>query len=380
MNTNSNIEVAHSLRTASAAHQRATLGRLGLLALLAMGCSGGNAPEESSSSHWLECKHDVECVGVSSAVQCDGQYCVDAKSERVSVSGSSNIGTTTGDDAECDPFVNLEHKVESGTFVALARSQAGVTYYVDALSGADRLYLSQGTTLMPWVIDGSGQSDAEVTLSFHDGDVKWGLLLTPGNAPTMAKLVRDPDPSSKEPMSDDEETLTLLDEHALGDYELGPEVSRVVIEYDAQATTGEHLVVVRPENWSGYEDFRLFYGKDAKLVERVLSDVTRAHDGGSTSLQFSVDGHDAQAYFAVHLNPTDDGGVMLTKDPGTLTLGGQDSTLELLTDDTTTRDASYQCFGNPPNGWRESSRSATGGETDSTVDAATPAPQRGVTP
>jgi hypothetical protein len=74
-----------------------------------------------------------------------------------------------------------------------------------------------------------------------------------------------------------------------------------IIEETATTGDGHRLVVIRPEQDWGYEDFRVFYGTDARLVERPVLNVSR---GSATYLRFMLDGKEVNAYLpSPALNP-----------------------------------------------------------------------------
>jgi hypothetical protein len=96
----------------------------------------------------------------------------------------------------------------------------------------------------------------------------------------------------------------------------------IYVEYFAHLPDARELVVTRPENDWMYSDFRLFLGTSDRMVERRVKDVSRARDGGTTSIVFVLDGDEATAFFP---SPTDTAGAAAT-----LTEGGQ--TLALATE------------------------------------------------
>ena len=110
-------------------------------------------------------------------------------------------------------------------------------------------------------------------------------------------------------------TLPMADVQALKLHNLG---GGVFVEYAADSPDGRRLVVTRPEDDWSYEDFRLFLGPPERVEERKVDSVTRARDGGTTTIRFQLDGAAAEAFFPAPQNVTE---------PATLKHGGQTITL-----------------------------------------------------
>ena len=76
--------------------------------------------------------------------------------------------------------------------------------------------------------------------------------------------------------------LTVAEVQALQLHNLG---GGVFVEYAAEIPDGRRLVVTRPQDDWGYEDFRLFLGPPERVEERKVSSVQRARDGGTTTIR-----------------------------------------------------------------------------------------------
>src|SRR5262249_53431770 len=84
-----------------------------------------------------------------------------------------------------------------------------------------------------------------------------------------------------------------------------------IVESSELTSDGHRLAVVRPQNDWTYADFRIFYGTDARMVERPVIQVSR---GSATYLTFKLDGAEANAVLS---NP-----FFSPATPSTLTLAG----------------------------------------------------------
>src|SRR5204863_2322230 len=74
------------------------------------------------------------------------------------------------------------------------------------------------------------------------------------------------------------------------------------------------VLVVRPSDDWTYEDFRVFLGTPKNMLEREVQNVWRARDGGSTTIEFTLDAKPATLGFPIE--HTDDAGF----EPGPATL------------------------------------------------------------
>lgn len=126
--------------------------------------------------------------------------------------------------------------------------------------------------------------------------------------------------------ADDEGGTTLGDPCA-------PLGSDVTIEYFGAIDGGQRVIVTRPdEDELRYEDFRVFLGYRERMLERDVQSVRRERDGGSTTIELTLDGRPAMLDFPV---VRVDAGVAPRFEPGPATLELGDETLDIeLLDDT----------------------------------------------
>jgi hypothetical protein len=97
--------------------------------------------------------------------------------------------------------------------------------------------------------------------------------------------------------------------------------------------------VLRPQDFESYDEFRVFFGPAEKLSERVVDNVSRARDGGSTYIEFMVDGEVALASFPMEFeNET------FVRGEPSLTVDDDELSIELMAEGTAPADAAYYCL------------------------------------
>lgn len=128
--------------------------------------------------------------------------------------------------------------------------------------------------------------------------------------------------------------LALVHGSACGDDQAGTDadtepcspLDQLEIEYLAEQTTGELLLVLRPDSDAlEIEQIRSFYGPENGLVERPIVSFERQRDGGTTHMSFRIDGASARASFPVE----SDGGAFMDG-AATLSVAGETFDLELI--------------------------------------------------
>ncbi len=272
-----------------------------LVVALLGGCSSPG-PETSSSSHWVSCTQDADCATVPGANSCEDGYCVDSGGARVEVTDG---GSTTGDagaTSSCDPFASPEVAMTLATYLGGGEDADGISYVADRTGSTTRLFVSDGDQLHRVKVTGTGSGDEagkqfELVTFERDGNVM-NLYLTTDAQGTAASLIAGNWKPGSPPSGTEETPLTFIDEATARTLDLAGWTNETWTEYFMTVKdTGEFVVVTRPEvDWT-YEDFRLFFGEPGKLVERPVSNVTRARDGGSTTIEFELDGKPATASF-----------------------------------------------------------------------------------
>ncbi len=227
------------------------------------------------------------------------------------------------------------------------KAKDGTLYVADAgdsRSSGSRLFVATGGALERKRVTGQGSSgggaDADYTLSFEDGATTRRLVIqVRASKVTGIALTSDTGKGFFADLGSDAERLTVVDSKTVASMPVHNLPGKVVIEYLAHTSAGDTLLVTRPQDDSTYDDFKLFFGKSKQLLERELTTVSRARDGGSTTLGFLVDGVEYTAHFPVVSTGT-------SFMPGPATLDTGRATLSLTRDATqasTLAGFSYLC-------------------------------------
>jgi hypothetical protein len=218
------------------------------------------------------------------------------------------LACTDGEPAEpasgaCEPFGATAEPVELGTVLGAGRDGAGASYVVDQTEDGElRAFSGSAMTLTQSRVAGAFEMN-EPSLQRYAVSVEvlprsYTLIVErAGDTTRMARTF------SVERLAIDDlspsEVLENVAVEALQDVEVRSAPGDVEVEYFAGAQGGELLLVVKPPNSVGFEDFRLFYGQPDALRERELISVTRQRDGGTTTIVFELDGEEAEAFFPI---------------------------------------------------------------------------------
>jgi hypothetical protein len=261
---------------------------------------------------------------------------------------SPAVDTGSTGTSACDPFAPTPKPIALGTIIGAGQSANGTIYVADQVSdSSQRIFISDasgtlvrqrggasgtgsGTDPDFWVFGASGP-DATFVLEidkYASGLVRMGVLQ--GTLTDRKQLV----------IGQDGEELTVLAASAVTGRALRNLPGDVYLEYVATTPDGAYVVVTRPlDDWS-YSDFRLFLGPLGNMVEHKVTYAMRAHDGGSTIIDFDLDGAPAEASFRVAIA---DGGLGFVPGPATLTVSGTTTTLTRLAA-TPPAGAAYLCL------------------------------------
>lgn len=260
-------------------------------------------------------------------------------------SDETDAGTDRADVSACAPLASQSERVTLGEVLGAGQSAEGIVYVVDRVEQSQRVLIAEGQELVLQQVAGTGESNDETgsLLSFaltgrepplfvelwqgRDGTRRMGVL--EGELPRGAKEFA---------IGEAGEELTLVSEAELSGYSLRAETLTPVVEYAARVAGERFLIVLRPEHLETYEQFRVFYGSLDYLAERRVDDVSRALDGGSTFIDFEVDGETAQASF-----PIESENDMFQRGAPSLTLGKSELAIDFLPEDAPPPDAQYYC-------------------------------------
>jgi hypothetical protein len=202
----------------------------------------------------------------------------------------------------------------------------GTLYVASGLNSwlsVDRVFVSEAGALQRRNVLGSGTQggssagDSDYTASFEDGGAQTRLVIKRrADAVVGMALVHDSGRSFFDALPSGATQLEIVDAREIQSLPLKNVPGMITVEIVADAPDGSQLVLTRPTvDWS-YEDFRLYYGRDGKLIERVIKNASR---GSNTYLTFVVDGQDYDVVFAsAFLSPNTPS-----------TLRGKDGTQEL---------------------------------------------------
>jgi hypothetical protein len=292
------------------------------------------------------CKSDFQ-AGINQSK--DGSV-QEAGASQDGVSPTVQDGSSPADSVpwSCDPFSPTTKPITLTNVLGAGQDTDGTLYVVDQPQpGGERVFVSSGGTLQRQRIAGSGTESSgngvvSYSLSVSDHVPPFMLELETNTAgPTAMGVLQKPPLDIKTfTIGQQGSVLTLVPAAQVAALPVANIPAQTFIEYNATLSDGRALLVVRPRDDWTYQDFRVFFGSPGHMVERTVDQVVRYQDGGSTTINFAVDGVPAVASFPVSLT-----GVAA---PPTLTLAGTSFPLTLGPTDSPPADESYFCLGNPP--------------------------------
>lgn len=238
----------------------------------------------------------------------------------------------------CDPLAAVQHPIALGTILGVGRDAAGTLYVVDQSGSDQRVFVSSQGALTRQRVAGSGMVGALYVFTVMDHDPEFTLELSTEGGTTRMGVVTGPFNGKSFVIGQEGEELSVLAADSIAGMPLHNLPGTVLVEYAAALPDQRVMVVTRPQDDWSYADFRLFLGRPGALDERKVTKVTRALDGGSTTIEFVLDGGKAVASFPVVSSP--DGGFA----PGQATLAVGGATSDLTRLDGPPDAASYRCF------------------------------------
>jgi hypothetical protein len=236
----------------------------------------------------------------------------------------------------CDPFDALAQPIELRTILGIGRDANGTIYLADREDGEDdHVFVSAGGELVRKRITGQG-GGGDAT-GMHDLFTLETLpvvslqISVPTDAPLRMGIVVGEAEGFFE-IGQEGEELEVLAADAIAEMPLRNLPGEVELEYAAETEDGQQLVVTRPADDWDYADFRLFFGPDDAVDEHVVHDVGRELDGGTTTIEFDLDGTTATAYFPSPYHDL----------PWTLTISG--TTTDLTAQDAVPDGIAFSCL------------------------------------
>lgn len=209
--------------------------------------------------------------------------------------------------AGCDPLALRPEPITLGTVLGVGKAADGTLYVADQVdTSTQRVFVSNASgILVRQHGGGSGSISDGVSMEylFNAGDPASPFVLeiyvSTSGAVRMGVVQGSLKDSKTFVIGQQGEELTVLDAATVAAMPLQNFPGNITVEYSATLPDGQILLVTRPtDDWT-YADFRLFLGPSTGIVERAVSDVSRALDGGSTIIGFDWDGAQASASFRV---------------------------------------------------------------------------------
>ena len=238
----------------------------------------------------------------------------------------------------CDPLQTRNIPIELEHPIAVGRHPDGTLYVVDRVGDDSRSFSGTAGVLQRGIDVRASESDrAHLWDDFTANGQSWLLRidreawhaerLGPRHF-SMARLGEvDPHSSAPERMCQGE-LLEILSPEAVEGWEVRNREETITIEYLAEIEDGRLLLVTQA---NGLSTIRVFFGPKHEVGERDLSVFARARDGGTTNVEFFVDGELAQAVFPIRCQGRDPfasppENELLQRNercPGTLTVGDE---------------------------------------------------------
>jgi hypothetical protein len=260
----------------------------------------------------------------------------------MALGAACNAQTEVSGLSTCDPLAAETPDITLASIIGAGQGADGTVYVVDKAATEMRAFVSQDSELYRQRVSGSGEAHDNgslFTVSLNELDPPLTIqVTTDADGTTLMGVVTGPLDTKTFVIGDQGEELTPLTAKDARALPIHNYPSEILVEYSAALDDGRLLVVLRPRDFSDYLEFRVFFGPPDHLDERQVTSVIRRRDGGSTDLDFEVDGKPAHAAFPVE--STADGFV---PGPPSLSIDDQDIALSLSAPATSPAGAAYYC-------------------------------------
>lgn len=254
--------------------------------------------EPETSLCALPCQTNTDCGAINGA-QCELGLCVVQEQAPQSTETSQ-----TNDGFWCNPLAERDRQpVTPGELIAVARAANDTLYVVDRDPSVDhRVFVSESGTLMRQTVLGTGESVETLLITFDQDGEETTLAIELVGDRRIALATGEVERGFDAVLAAGEQ-LERLPSEPPADLPFVNLPTLMTREYGATLDNGasntEFIVVVRPAADAAYEDFELYYGPETNLQQRVVEEVTRARDGGSTTIRFRVEGESWTASFPI---------------------------------------------------------------------------------
>jgi hypothetical protein len=241
--------------------------------------------------------------------------------------------TSDGERVACEPLGSVDSPIALREVLGVGKTATGTLYVVDEdAEHADyRVFVSEGLALVRREVEGTGEESLagarRLAVTARRGDEAFTLFIEWNGRPTRMVLEDGPlRDKNLDPSAHLGQELEIVDASVLQGLRVRNLPGDVVVEYSARVDETQRLVVTRPEHDWSYEDFRLFLGPPERIEERRVTSVERARDGGSTWIEFEVDGEGAEAFFPANWTPPNQ--PPAEDEPDTLKIGSKSHAIE----------------------------------------------------
>jgi hypothetical protein len=238
----------------------------------------------------------------------------------------------------CDPFDGGARPLELRTILGIGRDANGTIYLADQEQyEIDHVFVSVDGALVRRGIaynnfgDDHDPTRTRYLFQIQSTPIETLEIEVPTAGPTRMGVVAG-EVSEWFDIGEAGVELELLDADAVADMAVRNLTGPFELEYAAQTGDGRLIVITRPLEESDYADHRLFLGPPDSVDERIVHSFVRELDGGTTTVEFDLDGSTATAYFPSPYNDL----------PWTLTIAGE--TTELTERDAVPDDVTFHCL------------------------------------
>jgi hypothetical protein len=276
--------------------------KLALLLALALCSCVSETPQGSSSSNFLKCKRDADCLDYGPSASCsDELICVDSSGDPIMKDADGAEQAASG---TCSPLAAWSPEEFSAPSEGLVwQTPDGAQLAITQLGEDWLVWSAKGGRLTAQHALTDADDSESLTLNVT-AEASFSVRLTPAEKPTSAVLITAADDAGTEEIA-----LVKVDGDTLAGLDVVPPQipARVWARYGVSGdrsyvVEGENgklpgqLVVVGPA-WggSGNADLRLYYGTEFPLLERPIESIKIAANESSIDVRFRVD--DAVARF-----------------------------------------------------------------------------------